>query len=83
MRYHAEMMSPPITVKTPNMIAAIHTTRRLPASAQAHSGRWAASSSAHIEMPRGMQANVAVTMAMTQSLGPYRASTTGGYCPAP
>ncbi len=34
------MMSPPITVNTPNMIAAIHTTRRLPASAHAHSAGW-------------------------------------------
>jgi hypothetical protein len=40
-------------VNAPNMMAASHTTRRRPASAQAHSGRRAASSSAHAVSARG------------------------------
>ena len=63
-RYQAEMSNPPITVNIPNMIATIHATRRLPASAHAHSGRWAASSSAHSEMPIGMMSGQELLGAM-------------------
>lgn len=68
------MKSPPTTVSTPKQISASHATWLRPASAHAHAGRRAASSSAHIEMPSGTQAIVTATDASTRSSKPAPAT---------
>ncbi len=56
----------------PNRMAASHTTRRRPASAQAHSGRRAASSNAHTVSASGTEhsnTSTALAVVSVQEMG--------------